>query len=263
MRNTDRVFDAAVLAAGMIWLLTCAARAAGETSQATTNLADRICRRYEESITSVSCGIRRFGGPAGVVSRVYFKRPDRVHVENVTPSKRRIVADGKNLYYFEEGSRRGFSQPVDKLEGEWLLSLQNIPGTPMRNILDLRNLAEEPLDPAGEYPIRRQFKTAQARIVLSCDDRERLLRLEFYGLTEPDNLMARYEYEKYSEVVPGCWMPMVHRTLVRLPDGQEFKEVTKVENLTVNAPVADSLFAWKNFFPRVEFTDDFQKTYEP
>lgn len=236
---------------------------AEDSAPAATNLAGRICRKYEEAISSVSCGIRRVGGPAGVVSRVYYKRPDRINVENITPSKRRIVADGERLYYYEEGSRRGYSKAVKDLSGDWLLSLRNIPGTPMRNILDLRPLPEEKLEATKDFPVRRQYKTPEARVVLSCDSAERLLRLEFFRLTQPDTLMARYDYEDYKEVAPGCWMPLVHRTLVRLPDGQEFKETTRIEALTVNEPVSDRLFAHGNFFPNVEFTDNFQKTYEP
>jgi hypothetical protein len=132
----------------------------------------------------------------------------------------------------------------------------------MRNILDLRALPEETLKGEGNCPVRRQYRAPQSRVVLSCDANDRLARLEFYRLNEPDTLMARYDYEDYREVAPGCWMPLVHRTLVRMPDGQEFKETTKIENLTVNKPVSDRLFARENFFPNVEFTDDFQKTYE-
>jgi len=259
------MLKAAISTAGpaAFFLLLCPCLAQDSASPASSNLADRICRRYEEAVTSVSCGIRRIGGPAAVVSRVYYKKPDRVNVENITPSKRRIVADGERLYYYEEGSRRGYSRAINDLTGDWLLSLRNIPGTPMRNILDLRALPEETLEGAGNFPMRRQYKAPQARVVLSCDAAERLLRLEFYRLNEPDTLMARYDYEDYSEAAPGCWIPLVHRTLVRMPDGKEFKETTKVESLTLNEPVSERLFAHGNFFQNIEFTDDFQKTYEP
>jgi len=229
---------------------------------AATNLADRICASYD-TILSVSCGIRRTTGDMRMLSRVYFRRPDCVNVENIQPVKRRIVADGKSLYYHESGAPRGFSLPVERLTGEWLASLRNVPGTPMKQLSVLRGAAEEPLPPTDAHPLRRRYRTEQAVAVLSCDKENRPCRIDFFRPADGATPMASYEYSEFAKAGDSAWIPQTQKATIHLPDGQSLVEMTRVEDLTINQPISDALFVADTYFRGVVFTDDFHKTREP
>ena len=68
-----------------------------EPSAEEPTLAERLCDRYE-AIETITCAIRKTTrSPESTVrmlSRVHYRRPDHIHVENVSPVKRRIIADG-------------------------------------------------------------------------------------------------------------------------------------------------------------------------
>ena len=58
----------------------------------------RVLKSYD-AIQSLSCEIRRDtplpdGQTMRMLSRVYYQRTDKLHVENFSPVKRRIVSDG-------------------------------------------------------------------------------------------------------------------------------------------------------------------------
>ena len=118
MRNTAVWMAMAMLAAG-------AAR--GET------VRERLLRSYD-AIQSLSCEIRRDmplpdGQTVRMLSRVYYQRPDRLHVENFSPVKRRIVSDGAVFRSYAEGAPQGFSRPVSELNEEMLRNLRSVPGS--------------------------------------------------------------------------------------------------------------------------------------
>lgn len=58
---------------------------------------ERLIASYD-AVEAAQVEVRRdMQGPGGNgrrLSRVFFQRPDRLHVESVTPPRRRIVADG-------------------------------------------------------------------------------------------------------------------------------------------------------------------------
>ena len=58
-----------------------------------------------------------------MLSRVYYQRPDRLHVENFSPVKRHIVSDGTVFRSYTEGAPQGFSRPVAELNEEMLRNL--------------------------------------------------------------------------------------------------------------------------------------------
>ena len=69
---------------------------------------DRVLKSYD-SIQTFSCEIRRDtplpdGQTLRMLSRVYYQRPDRLHVENFSPVKRRIISDGTVFRSYAEGA---------------------------------------------------------------------------------------------------------------------------------------------------------------
>ncbi len=127
--------------------LTAAAAPAGEPT-----LAEKICGSYTNVLT-VSCMVRKTtevqDQTAQMLSRVYYQRPDRLHVENVAPLRRRILSDGAHFYLSQSRLAQGYSVPLAQLAGEWQIMRQSIPGTAMEHLLRLQGTARNPGRPAG------------------------------------------------------------------------------------------------------------------
>lgn len=230
------------------------------------HVAERLCAMYER-VQTVSCEIRKTTrSPEGTVrwlSRVLYKRPDRIHVENVTPVRRRILADGRTLYYHQAGQRRGFARPIVRLDSRWLDALRNVPGSPMEHLVHLRGLPELSAQFATSSLPRVAYQTSRHYVVLTCDETGRLAQVEFFDPSDRSRRTAIYEYAEYVEAVPGCWFPLRHRGEVLLPDGGRIEETRFVSNLAVNQPLAESLFVPDLYFQGVEFTEAFESPEGP
>ena len=100
MRSGPRILtsSASVLRAVAVFLFAGLAPLASHGGEPT--LAEKLCSEYAK-IESVSSEIQKTittgGKSVKWLSRVFYRKDDRIHVENVTPEKRRIVADGKSL----------------------------------------------------------------------------------------------------------------------------------------------------------------------
>ncbi len=233
------------------------------SSQAGT-LAERILASYEP-IRSLSCEIRRDteAGPNKIrtLSRVYFQKPDRLHVENYSPLKRRIVADGTTFFSYIEGDPQGFSRPIDKLTEEMLIQLRKVPGTAMDHLMKLKGISETGLSATAEFPERKGYDTGKRFVVLSLDKTGRLARVEFYATPDMKNKTAQYDYSDFQEAAGGAWIPCLHQAVLNNA-GVEAHETVRVDNLSVNTPVPANLFVAGPFFQGVKFVDEFGKIYE-
>ncbi|MBP7828479.1 MAG: hypothetical protein KA248_01035 [Kiritimatiellae bacterium] len=228
-------------------------------------LAQRVLAAYD-AVHSVSCEVRRDTETAGgnssrALSRVYYQRPDRLHVENVTPVKRRIVSDGQTFFSYIEGDPKGFSRPVSQLNEEMTIQLRKVPGTAMDHLMKIGDAAEAELPAAGEFPVRRGYEVGRLFVVLSADPEGRLARIEFFDSPEMNNRTAQYEYSAFQEAAAGAWIPCLHRGTL-WAGGVETRETVRIGNLIVNGPIAPGLFVAAPFFKGVEFVDDFGKIYE-
>lgn len=256
-----------VLNSGMKWLLigvigVLFTGSAGATEPA-TSVVERLLSTYD-GVQTVQAEIRRdTEGPSGKsrrLSRVYYKRPDQIHVEGVTPPRRRIVADGTHFYSYIDGDPKGYARPIAALEGDWLISLRQIPGTPTDFLLRLRGQPEEPLPATDRFPTRIGVKVESRYFVLSLDSTGRLAQLEFFNDAPHGTPIASYTYENYQEPTPGAWFPLVQRAVLR--DGRdEVVETTRLSNLRVNQVVPDPLFLPDTFFKGVVFTDNLDDIY--
>lgn len=242
---------------GWMVMLMMAGEGAGET------VAERLLAGYE-AIETLSCDFRRdTKSPAATgrrLSRVYYQRADRLHVDNFAPIRRRIVSDGTNFFSYIEGDPKGFSRPVTELDGEWLASLRNVPGTPMEHLVNLRGLPEEELEGDETYPVRRGYRAERVYAVLSLDAGGRLALIEFFASDNRQIKTAGYRYSGFVEAAPGVWIStLIEATLWINRD--EIKETSRLSNLSVNEPVAASLFVPGNFFEGVEFTSRLEDIY--
>ena len=228
-------------------------------------LAEKLIAQYEQ-IQTLTCDIRRdtetSDNKITTLSHVTFQRPDCLFVENVIPVKRTIVADGTNFFSFIEGDPKGFSRPISQLNEEMLISLRKVPGTAMDHLLRLKGLPETEVEATGEFPARKSYEAGKVFVILSMDPEGRLARIEFYSSKEMQDKTAQYDYSHFQEVLPGLWIPALHR-LTYSQGGVDASESSRIDTLQVNKPVDQALFDASRYFKGVQFVGSFDEIYQP
>lgn len=234
---------------------------AGPVAAGATTLADKLCESYDQ-VETVNCRVRKTseaeGRAATLLSQVYYQRPDRMHVENIAPIRRRIIADGRHFYYYVEGMAKGFSVPLAKLEGEWSIMQKSVPGSAMEHLLRLKGVPEIMLAVTAECPVRRGYARDKVFVVLSCDAQGRLVRIEFFKTPEMNHLTAKVEYSDFVKVSDTCWLCGLQQGTAYF-GAKTVRETRRFDNLVVNQPITAGLFDATAFFPKVDFVDDFNK----
>lgn len=247
---------AAALAAALL-VLPSAARA-GETVRA---LLDGYA-----SVPQLSCELRRDvrgadGETVRFLSRIWFRRPDRLHAENLSPMKRRTVCDGTTLRQYTEGLPRGFARPVAELEGDALVNLRMLPGSNSSWLEPFRDLPETELPPDGAAARRIACtRPGKAYAVLSFDAGGRWTRLEMYASEAMADRLLLAAMEDFAEVAPGVWLARRQQLDLSM-DGAVRSETVRLDNLSATAPIPDAMFDAGAFFPGVTFTDSFEKMF--
>jgi len=229
------------------------------------SLAERLCSIYSQ-IQSVSCEIRKTTKSGlrtmRMLSRVHYRAPNHIHVDNVAPVKRTIIADGERLYYHETGAKRGFSRPIGELSETWLASLRNIPGTPVEHLLPLRGVPSRALPASDDGHAREAYEQDNVYVVLTADAENRLQRIDFYKSPAMQAKTGEYTFSHFREALPGCWIPTQHKATLFLPADEVVVETRRIGNLAVNGDIPGHLFNHELFFEGVEFVADFEKTYK-
>ncbi len=242
------------------WVL--AAVLAGAAVVRGETVLERVLRPYE-SIRTLSCEIRRDtplpdGQTLRMLSRVYYQRPDKLHVENFSPVKRRIVSDGTVFRSYTEGAPRGFSRPVAELNDEMLRNLRMVPGSSANMLAPLAGAEEVPLEPADGFPVRAGYGNENSFAVLSLDAEGRLARFELYGSAAMTDRQTRTDFSAFQEVAPGAWIARLQQSSVTF-QGMERTETTRVDNPVANGDIPAAFFESEAFFPGIEFVDSFEK----
>ena len=247
------------LAAALFLPAAAACRAAEPATLAETLLASY------EGIQTVSCSIRKDTAAQGksvqMLSRVHYQKPDKIHVENVTPMKRRIIADGKTLFYSQEGMPRGFSRPISQLDEEWLTMLRSVPGSPMEHLMRLKGCPETNLVASADLPVRRGYFGKQKFVALSCDAMGRLCRIEVFKGPDMKEKTAQYDYSAFQKVAEGCWIPWVYKAFYLL-GAIRAEETRRLDSLSVNRPIPAGLFDASAFMKGIEFTPEFENSVD-
>ena len=244
---------AALCLAGPVW--------GGE--EETKPLATRLMESYN-CVNTLSCAIRKQttvkDSSVRMMSRVYYSRPDRIHVKNTAPMKRMIVADGTRLFYYEEDMPTGYSRPIAELSDTWLTRLRTIPGTPLDHLQQMEGLTEKDFPPTDEFPTRKAYEAEHVFVILSCDDKNRLARLEFYDSPDMKIKLGDYLYSSFVRVCDDCWIPRKHVIHRWLPQEEiDVTETVRVDALRVNEEIEAAKFDASLHFKGVRFSDDFVK----
>ncbi|MGI6599232.1 MAG: LolA family protein [Kiritimatiellia bacterium] len=238
------------------WVMVAAGGARGET------VLERVLKSTD-AVQSMSCEIRRDsplpdGQTLRLLSRVYYERPDKLHVENFSPVKRRTISDGVMFRQYTEGAARGFARPVSELNDEMLRNLRMVPGSAANMLEILRGAEEVALEGTAEFPTRAGYDNGKAFAVLSLDGEGRLARVEIFDSRAQNELRSSMEFSAFQEVLPGVWIAC-HQLSKAMFAGVERQETTRVDNITANCTIPASLFVAEPFFPGVEFVDAFEK----
>jgi len=216
-------------------------------SSAAETLAERLLAENER-IQTVRCEIRRETDMSGrittMLSRVWYRRPDRMRVVTETPAPRRILVDGAVIYKWIEGQPEGVRLPLADASAAELVQVRRVPGTAEEYLLRLRGLPETELPPTAEFPVRRGYEPPEPHpyTVLSADDLGRLARVEFFDPANRTNRLLRADFSGWKEVQPGCWIAVTHKTSVRGRDGTVAEETLRVSGLAINEPLDDTQF---------------------
>lgn len=224
-------------------------------------VVDGLLQRYD-AIDSMSCSIRReTRGPSQTVrmlSRVFYQRPDRLHVQNYSPVKRRYVADGERMFYHIDGMEKGFSRPISELNADWLVSLRALPCTPMDHLLRLVGCAESACAPTDAFPVRTACVTDKAYVLLSQNALGDLVRIEFFSTPDFKKMIASYDYSDFETWEGGIRLPTSRVGQLTI-DSQTVEEVFRIKNVAINKPISSQLFDAGPYFKDVLFEDDFEK----
>jgi hypothetical protein len=226
-------------------------------------LLDALEASYHR-IRTVSCEVERVTegaqGRLKLLSRVFYQEGGRLHVENVRPGRRRIVCDGRALWLKDDAFQQGFSGPLAELRGQefWRDQIERIPGTPSEHIRRARaqNLTGRLLPAADGVARRTAYAAEKTHLVISQDERDRIVALEYFRDPELQDRAARFEYAEFKDFPDGISVAQLHRAWLR-SGADEITETTRFLNLAVNEPVAASLFDAARHFPGVSFHDDF------
>jgi outer membrane lipoprotein-sorting protein len=224
---------------------------------------DRLLSEYQ-NIETVSCRLRRtVDGPIGkirFISRIYYTNQDQLHVDNLSPLKRRTIADGTRLFQYAEGDPKGFSRPISDLSDEMKISLRKIPGSPMDHLLRLKPFAENELSTENGNK-RIGIDAEKTYAVLTLDPQNRLIKLTYFSASDRTKETARYTYSDFREVAKNTQIPFTHQTEISQP-GETIIELLQIDSFTANQPVAASLFIPGNFFRKnIDFVDEFSKIF--
>lgn len=242
-----------------IWLMAGLLLAGGVRGE---TVLERILQSTD-AVQSMSCEIRRDsplpdGQTLRLLSRVYYERPDKLHVENFSPVKRRTICDGTVFRQYTAGAPKGFSRPVLALNDEMLRNLRMVPGSAANMLEILKGAEEVALEPTAEYPTRVGYDNGKAFAVLSLDEQGRLAQLDIFDSPAQTKLRSKTEFSAFQEVLPGVWIAC-HQLSKATFAGVERQETTRVDNITANHPIPASLFVAEPFFQGVEFVDEFEK----
>lgn len=237
-------------------LFTSVSAMAGET------LAERLCAGFE-AVTTLSCQSRKTVSMAGdtvtMLSRVYYQRPARLHVENVTPLKRLIVADGTTFFLHHSDKRMGFSRPLDQLDPTWRLMVDAVAATPLEHVLRLRGLAEQTLPPTPSMPVRRGYAVAtNIFVALNCDATGRLSRIDYFTSPAAQTITISVDYANFVAVNSNCWLSLLQKTTATVGTNTVL-ETRRFDNVEFNRPIDPQLFDPKGYFAGVKFVDDLAK----
>ncbi len=228
------------------------------TAEPGGRLVDQLIQANRR-IHSLQCDIRREVESAGKItttlSRVSFQRGDRLCVETVTPTPRRIVVDGTAIHKWIDGHPKGVRLPLEDATSAELLQVRRVPASGEEYLLLLKDAPETALPPTPEFPTRRGYSASAPHpfVVLSLDDKGRLSRVEFLDPDNHDKRLTRVDFGGWREAAPGLWIACTQLTETRARNGVSSHETLRVSRLKVNEEIRKHTFSPAHWADDIEF----------
>ena len=234
-------------------------------ASAATNVINEIIENYAK-IESVSCIVSRVitfnERDTRLLSRVYYERPNKLHVQQTSPLNRRIICDGTNFFYYIDGDPKGYSRPVDKLSKKQIIELVKVPGTSEDILYRLKDLEPTELPGNEKFPTQLAFTTTNnLNIIVYITKEKRIEKIDFFESKDLVKLTSSSYYSNFIEATPGAFVPTTHKMIINI-NNQKRTETAKFSHYNANAPISQSLFYAKQFFKGVTFVDSFKEIYE-
>jgi hypothetical protein len=210
-------------------------------------------------IRSLQCDIRREveSGEKIVttLSRLSFRRGDRLRVETVTPAPRRIAVDGIAIHKWIRGHQKGVRIPLKDAPAPELLQVRRVPASGEEYLLRLKDASETVLAPTTEFPTRRGYapSTPHPYVILSLDDNGRLARIEFLDPDNHSKRLSRIDFGGWKEAAPSIWIACTQLTETQARNGISTHETLRVSRLKVNQEIPDQTFDPAHWASDVEF----------
>lgn len=214
-------------------------------------------------LETLSCDVERVSkvpqGELRILSRVFHRKPGRLLVENFAPGRRKILSDGKTLFFHDASFKKGFRQDLSKLDDWWNAQIANLPCTPFEHTRRLRGIEPRVLkEDAGGRLLG--YAPSNAWVEVKVDARGLIQSLDLYSGPDHATQFGRVEYTGYSEVA-GVPVITAMKSWKQVGDVRVDETVT-FTNIRVNEPMADRLFDSAPHFEGVEFVDDYRKSME-
>jgi hypothetical protein len=221
-------------------------------------LVDQLIRANKR-IRSLQCDIRREvesgENIVTTLSRLSFKRGDRLRVETVTPTPRRIVVDGIAIHKWIKGHQKGVRIPLKGAPPPELLQVRRVPASGEEYLLRLKDAPETMLPPTTEFPKRRGYAPSAPHpyVILSLDNNGRLARIEFLDPHNHSKRLSRVDFGGWIEAAPGIWIACTQLTETQARNGISTHETLRVSRLKVNQEIQDQTFDPTHWASDIEF----------
>jgi len=209
-------------------------------------LVDRLIEANGK-IQSMRCDIRREvevkDRLVSTLSRIWFARPDHLHVETVTPNPRRIVVDGEAIYKWIDGQSEGVRIPLAEAPEAELLQVRRLPASGEEYLLRLKGAPETPLPAEDGFTVRRAYTPAAPHpyTIVALDEEGRLARIELFNPEDHSHRLSRVDFGGWKDI-GDFWIATVQLTEARGRDNVALYETLRVSQLKINETIDPTQF---------------------
>lgn len=210
-------------------------------------------------VHSMRCDIRREvdvdGKLQASLSRVWFQRPNRLHVDAVSPTPRRIVVDGTNIYKWVKGQSKGVVLPLNDAPQAERIQVARVPATGQEYLLHVQDAPETELPSAPSFPVRRGYAQPEPLpfTVVAMNNQGRLGTIELYASAAMTNRLLKVVYSGWKEVADDIWLPGIQEiTGYRHKDSVVF-ETLRASGIMINPAIPPNRFDPESWAADVEF----------
>lgn len=220
-----------------------------------TNALQVVAEQYAP-VSNVTCTVRREvgdgkGGKLEVMSRVVWARGDRMNVQVVKPSPRRIVIDGETVRIKGPNDESPAIYQVTNQTATQFANLRSVPGGPEELLAPLATLLAVDRPPRPPFARTISFsdpqKPSEEIATVSFDEFGRVARLDFAAADGAAAGRSSVTFRAPFEALPGVWLFRRTETEATV-GGRTLRMVSRFDKFEVNGDLPAAIFDPKSFF---------------